>query len=149
MHIYEDWIESKGTTELLTSKVCEGVPWLCELLVFNSFVGCISPGSYGLILIIASSHKSFYLFFSQKNYWRGKWVLRNKIMRNVQYFVPFFRFNRDLIVWFLWSFAGLQSVPYQRSYHGYQQKKSCCIKHQVGIIGEAGMLTLMDCLLWE
>ena len=60
-------MESKGTTELLTSKAREGGPWLCELLVFNSFVGCISPGSYGL-LIIASSHESFYfiLFFSQK-----------------------------------------------------------------------------------
>ena len=145
MYMYEDWMESKGTTELLISKACEGGPWLCELLVFNSFVGCISPGSYGL-LIIASSHKSF--FFFRKN-WRGKWVLRNKIMRNVQYFVHFFfRFKRDLIVWFLWSFAGLQSVPYQRSYHGYQQKKSCCIKHQMGIVGEAGKLPLMDCLLW-
>ena len=64
------------------------------------------------------------------------------------FFIIIFRFNRDLIVWFLWRFAGLQSVPYWRSYHGYQQKKSCCIKHQVGVIGEAGMLTVTDCLLW-
>ena len=36
------------------------------ILVFNSFVGCISPGSHGL-LIIASWHKSFFfLFFSKK-----------------------------------------------------------------------------------
>ena len=85
--MYEDWIESKGTTELPTSKVCEGGRWLCELLVFNSFLGCISPGSYGLP-IIASSNKSF--FFSFTKNWRGKWVLRNKIMRNVQYFFIIF-----------------------------------------------------------
>ena len=68
MHMYEDWIQSKGTTELLTSRVCEGGPWQCELLVFNSFVGCISPGSYGL-LIIASWYKSsfsFFFFFHKK-----------------------------------------------------------------------------------
>ena len=148
MHIYEDWIESKGATQLLTSNVCEGGPWLCELsLVFNSFVVCISPGSFGL-LIIASSHESFFVFFSTKNR-RGKWV-RNKIMRNVQYFfiIFFFRFNCDLIVWFPWSFAGLQSVPYWRTYHGYQQKKSCCIRRQMRIVGEAGMLPLIVGLLW-
>ena len=150
MYMYEDWMESKGTTELLSSKAREGGPWLCEVLVFNSFVGCISPGSYGL-LMIASSHQSFFSFsfsfFVTKN-WRGIWVLRNKIMRKVQYFVLFFRFNCDLIVWFLWRFAGLRSVPYWRSYHGYQQKKSCCIKHQMRIVGEAGRLSLMDFLLW-
>ena len=79
-------MESKGATELLTSKACKGGPWFCELLVFISFVGCISPGSYGL-LIIASSHKSFF-FFTKKG--RGKWVLRNTIMRNVQYIYIFF-----------------------------------------------------------
>ena len=52
-------MESKGTTELLTSKAREGVPLLCELLVFNSLVSCISSGSYGL-LIIASSHQYIY-----------------------------------------------------------------------------------------
>ena len=65
MYIYEDWMESKCTTEILTSKACEGGAWPCEVLVFNSLVGCISQGSYGL-LIIASSHKSFFFFFTKK-----------------------------------------------------------------------------------
>ena len=101
--MYEDWMESKGTTELLTSKACEGGPWQCELLVFNSFGGCISPGSYGL-LIIASSHNPF--FFTKK--WRGKWVLRNKVMRNVQYFVRFFFLG--LTVTWLFDFYGVLLV---------------------------------------
>ena len=147
MHMYEDWIQSKGTTELLTLRVCEGGPWRCELLVFNSFVGCISPGSYGL-LIIASWYKSsfsFFFFFPQKtDEENGGTRLRG--MFNILFI--FFRFNRDLIVWFLWSFARLQSVPYWHSYRGYQRKKSCCIKHQMKIVGEAGLLSLMDYLRW-
>ena len=112
MYMYEDWMKSKGTTELLTSKACEGGPWLCKLLVFNSFVGCISPGSYGL-LIIAFSHKSF--FFPQKN-WQGKWVLRNNIVRNVQYFVHFFL---ALTVTWLFDFYGVLLVgnPYHIGVH--------------------------------
>ena len=68
------------------------------------------------------------------------------------FFYFFFRFNRDLIFFFffffsfLWSLAGLQSIPYWRSHHGYQQKKSCCIKHEMKIIAEAGLLPLMDSL---
>ena len=69
--------------------------------------------------------------------------------KTFQYFIYlfsfFFRFNRDLIFFlfffffsFLWSLAGLQSIPYWRSHNGYQQKKSCCIKHEMKIIGEAG-----------
>ena len=74
--------------------------------------------------------------------------MRNVELFNIYLFIYlFFRFNRDQIFLFLWSFAGLQSIPYWHSYHGYQQKNSCCIKHQMGIVGEAGILPLMDCLL--
>ena len=145
--MYEDWMESKGTTELLTSKACEGGSWQCELLVFNSFGGCISPGSYGL-LIIASWYKSSFsfLFFFHKKLTRK---MEEQDCEECSIFCSFFfSFNRDLIVWFLWSFAGLQSVPYWHSYHGYQRKKGCCIKHQMKIVGEAGMLWLMDYLRW-
>ena len=147
MHMYEDWIESKGATQLLTSKVREGGPWLCELLVFNSFVGCISPGSFGL-LIIASSHESFFFFFFHQIQTRKMGKEQDYEECSIFFHYFFFRFNRDLIVWFPWSFAGLQSVPYWRTYHGYQQKKSSCIKRQMRIVGEAGMLSLIVGLLW-
>ena len=82
----------------------------------------------------------------------GQYGKRLEECKTVPYFIYlflfFFRFNRDLIiVLFLWSFAGLQFVPYWRSYHGYQQKKGCYIKHQMTIDGEAGLLPVMDGLL--
>ena len=97
---------------------------------------------------IASPHNPFFFFFHKKM--TRKMGLKEQDYEECSIFflLFFFRFNRDLIVWFPWSFAGLQSVPYWCTYHGYQQNKGCCIKHQMGIVGEVGKLPLMDCLPW-
>ena len=109
---------------------------------------CISSGCYGLMIIASLNKYFFHGILTRRTGSKEQGYEECKTVQCLIYLIYFFRFNRDLNFWFLWSFVGLQSVPYWRSYHGYQQKKGCCIKHQMWIIGEAGMLSLTDCLLW-